>query len=288
MSRIVRQFLGTGVSKQWIRSVHSSSGKNLPPASASQKLSTVLPHGEKHVIFPEKSQTFSLPSIDSVMKTDESLQSPDYFQVYNLFTVKDLFNARVHLGHKVGSMNSNMRDFIFGSRFDSVIFDLDKTAFHLRQALNFMAHVAYRKGIILFISRSPHTMHLIDKTAVEVGEYSHCRDYESAILTNSIRKFGGITRLPDLVIFVNTLETIMSTHKAVFDSSKMLIPTVAIVDSNCDPNLITYPIPGNDDSLCAIELYCKLFKEAIMRGKNKRKLVESQEQSSSKSNTSIS
>jgi len=60
------------------------------------------------------------------------------------------------------------------------------------------------------------------------------------------------------------------------DAAKMLIPTVGIVDSNCNPNLITYPVPGNDDTLCAVELYCKLFKEAILRGKNKRKLKEMQ------------
>jgi len=69
----------------------------------------------------------------------------------------------------------------------------------------------------------------------------------------------------------------MSTHGIVNDAAKMLIPTVGIVDSNCGPNLITYPVPGNDDSLCAVELYCRLFKEAILRGKSKRKLKDSQQ-----------
>jgi len=123
--------------------------------------------------------------VQEVLALDESLQSPDYFQVHNLFTVKDLFEARVHLGHKLGSMNPAMRPFIFGSRFDSAIFDLDLTAFHLRQALNFTAHVAYRKGIILFVTRSAQTIHLVEKTAIACGEYAHTREWETTVLTNS-------------------------------------------------------------------------------------------------------
>ena len=72
-----------------------------------------------------------------------------------------------------------------------------------------------------------------------------------------------------------TLDPLLSSHDAVKDAAKMLIPTVAVVDSNCNPNLITFPIPGNDDTPSAVELYCKLFKEAIVRGKQKRKINES-------------
>jgi len=222
--------------------------------------------------------------LDEAIKAEKSLQSPDYFQVYNLFTIKDLFEARVHMGHKIGSLVPEMRPFIFGKRFDSLIFDLDITAFHLRQALNFIAHIAYRQGIILFITRSPQTMNLVETTAIEAGEYAHTRAWDTAVFTNSISKFGGITRLPDVVIFLNTLDTVLSTHGAVKDAAKMLIPTVGIVDSNCRPNLISYPIPGNDDSLPAVQLYCKLFKEAILRGKSKRKLEDSKRQPQEKEN----
>lgn len=62
----------------------------------------------------------------------------------------------------------------------------------------------------------------------------------------------------------------MSQHTAIRDSAKMNIPTIGIVDSNCSPELITYAVPGNDDSAASIDLYCKLFKEAILRGKQKR------------------
>jgi small subunit ribosomal protein S2 len=89
--------------------------------------------------------------------------------------------------------------------------------------------------------------------------------------------FGAVTRLPDLCIFLNTLTTILTQHTAVRDCAKMCIPTVGIVDTNCNPNLVTYPVPGNDDTPCAVELYCKLFKEAIKRGKEYRKLNQVEE-----------
>lgn len=79
-----------------------------------------------------------------------------------------------------------------------------------------------------------------------------------------------VSGLPDLCIFFNTLNTVMTQHTAIRDSAKMSIPTIGIVDSNCSPDLVTYVVPGNDDSPASIDLYCKLFKEAILRGKQKR------------------
>ncbi|XP_037040877.1 28S ribosomal protein S2, mitochondrial [Bradysia coprophila] len=201
----------------------------------------------------------------------EALNHPDFFNVHDLFTVRDLFNARVHLGHKDGSLDDRMRPFIFGSRLGHLIFDLDKTAAHLRQALNVTAHIAYRDGVILMFNRNAQNAHIVERTALESGEYSHTRFWRGGIFTNANVQFNAVTRLPDLCIFFNTLNNVLVQHSAVKDSAKMAIPTVGIVDSNCNPNLITYPVPGNDDSPAAIELYCKLFKEAILRGKEKRK-----------------
>jgi small subunit ribosomal protein S2 len=62
----------------------------------------------------------------------------------------------------------------------------------------------------------------------------------------------------------------MTQHTAIRDSAKMNIPTIGIVDSNCSPDLVSYVVPGNDDSPASVDLYCKLFKEAILRGKKKR------------------
>ncbi|XP_018798418.1 PREDICTED: 28S ribosomal protein S2, mitochondrial [Bactrocera latifrons] len=213
------------------------------------------------------------------------LKHPDYFQVYNLFTVRDLFNARVHYGHKEGSLDDRMRPYIYGSRLGHLIFDLDITAAHLRDALNIAAHIAFRDGIILFFNRNALNAHLVEKKAIEAGEFSHTRFWRGGIFTNANVQFGAVTRLPDLCIFLNTQNNILTQHVAVRDSAKMAIPTIGIVDSNCNPNLITYPVPGNDDSPAAIELYCNLFKAAILRGKEKRKelLGETEDTNSSKS-----
>lgn len=113
--------------------------------------------------------------------------------------------------------------------------------------------------------------HLVENTAKDCGEYAHTRFWQGGILTNSTIQFGCETRLPDLIIFVNTLNNVLNQHTAVRDAAKMLIPTVGIVDTNCNPNLITYPVPGNDDTPASVKLYCDLFKNAILKGKEKRK-----------------
>lgn len=198
------------------------------------------------------------------------LKHPDFFRVHELFTVEDLFNARVHLGHKEGSLDNKMKPFLFGSRLGHLVFDLDITAYHLRKALNFAAHIAYNDGVILFILRGSQNSQIVEQTAQECREFSHTRTWKHGLFTNSVRQFGCVTRLPDLCIFINTLNDVLAQHGAVVECAKMVIPTIGVVDSNCDPNLITYPIPGNDDTPSAIKLYCKLFKEAILRGKEER------------------
>ncbi|XP_067007112.1 small ribosomal subunit protein uS2m isoform X2 [Anabrus simplex] len=212
-----------------------------------------------------------------LLKIDGSLdymKHPDFFEVHKLFTVEDLFESRVHLGHKNGSLDDRMKPYLFGSRLGHLVFDLDVTAEHLRRALNFTAHVAFRGGIILFIGRNAQLAHLVERTAQDCGEYANVRFWRGGIFTNSTKLFGATTRLPDLVIFLNTLNNVLTQHVAVLEAAKMAIPTVGIVDTNCNPNLLTYPIPGNDDTPCAIELYCHLFKKVVLLGKEKRKLLD--------------
>lgn len=195
----------------------------------------------------------------------------DYFNVHDLFTVTDLFNARVHYGHKEGTLDDRMKPYIFGKRMGHVIFDLDKTAIHLRKALNFAAHTAYRDGVILFVARHPQCTNLIENTAKECGEFVHARPWRAGLFTNSVMQFQEVTRLPDLCIFLNTLNDVLLPHLGITESAKMLIPTIGVVDSNCNPSLITYAVPGNDDSQASIDLYCRVFKQAILRGKQRAK-----------------
>ncbi|XP_014673169.1 PREDICTED: 28S ribosomal protein S2, mitochondrial-like [Priapulus caudatus] len=204
----------------------------------------------------------------------ESLEHHDFFGVGDTFTTHDLFDARVHLGHALGSLDARMRQFVFGQRLGQLIIDLEQTAPLLRDALNFTAHIAYRRGIVLFVSRQPQTAAIVEKAAQECGEYAHCRYWQGGVLTNANEQFGAVTRLPDVVVFLCTLNSVFESHIAVRDAAKMLIPTVGVVDTNCDPNLVTYPVPGNDDTPAAVRLYCRLFKEAVLRGKAKRTEME--------------
>jgi len=204
-------------------------------------------------------------------QVEDSLKYQDYFGVQRLFTVRDLFEARVHLGHKETAADPRMNQFIFGNRFGQSIIDLDQTTLLLRQALNFTAQIAYRNGIILFVCRQPQLVHMVDKAAIECNEYSYTRPWRTEIFTAANLTFGQEVRLPDLVIMVHTKENNQyGDHRAILDAAKVGIPTVGIVDTDCNPNLITYPVPGNDDSLSSARLYLDLFKRTINLAKEQR------------------
>ena len=148
------------------------------------------------------------------------LNTFDNLGVQNLFNVKMLFDARMHLGHTVRSLNPQMnkwgtifclrahqffRRFVFGSRFEMCVVDLDQTALHLRQALNFTAHIAYRwdhlysnmllqtishfvfrGGIILFVCRQPSLIHMVDRF-----EYSYPLKVELQTCSGQHRSVGS-------------------------------------------------------------------------------------------------
>lgn len=167
-----------------------------------------------------------------------------------------------------------MEPYLYGCRLEQDIIDLDQTVEHLQLALNFTAHVAYRGGVILFVSRRRQFSHLVECTAKECGEYAHTRYWQGGLLTNANIQYGPGVRLPDLIIFLSTLNNVFQQHVGVRDAAKMNIPTVGVVDSNCNPSLLTYPVPGNDDTPAAVEFYCRLFKMTITRAKDKRRQME--------------
>jgi len=209
--------------------------------------------------------------ISPATPANDPLSSYDYFGVHNLFTVKMLFDSRMHLGHTVRSLEHQMTKFVFGTRFDMCILDLDKTAFHLRQALNFTAHIAYRGGIILLVCRQPSLVHMVDRAAMECGEYSSTVPWKTEAFTASTLTFGQEVRLPDLLVMVHTKDKHQyQDHRAILDAAKLGIPTVGLVDTDCNPNLITYPVPGNDDSQDSVQMFLNLIKQAVMLGKEKR------------------
>lgn len=165
------------------------------------------------------------------------LRFPDYFGVSNLFRLKDLFDAKVHYGHKEGTLHPNMKPYIFGSRLGHIIIDLDKTTELLQDALNFTAHIAYRGGIILFVSHYPQHTLTVEKAAKEAGEYAHAREWDFHLLTNSEKVYNGVTRLPDLIIMVSTLNPQMQVkrHKSITKSitKNLLVLTLWYPGTHC-------------------------------------------------------
>ena len=140
-----------------------------------------------------------------------------------------------------------------------------------RQALNFTAHTAYSGGIILFVCRQPSLVHMTDRAARECGEYSHTRSWKTEIFTATNITFGQEVRLPDLVVMVHTKERHQyGDHKAIIDCGKVGIPTLGLVDTDCNPNMITYPVPGNDDSQDSVAMFLHLVKKSILLGKQKK------------------
>lgn len=89
-----------------------------------------------------------------------------------------------------------------------------------------------------------------------------------------MRRFQTVVRLPDLCIFFHTHEKLNEAHTAINEAAKMLIPTVAFCDTDTDPSLIAYPVPGNDDSIVSVQLYASLVKQAILKAKKKREELE--------------
>merc|ERR1712080_248279 len=92
------------------------------------------------------------------------------------------------------------------------------------------------------------------------------------IFTASSLRFGQEVRLPDLVVMVHTKDRHQyNDHRAIIDAAKMGIPTLGLVDTDCNPSLITYPVPGNDDSQDSVQLFLNLMKQAVVLGKEKKK-----------------
>lgn len=211
-------------------------------------------------------------SVDTLGSSAElSVNSPivasaDALDVDSIIHLKMLFEARVHLGHKHGCWNPIIKPYIYGTRHNVHIFDLDTTLTHLKLALKVAGLVAYRNGVILFVNERSQFDRLVQQTARESGQYFFSPSWYPGIFTNSFMLLKTM-KLPDLVIFLS----VHASEAAVKEVAMCNIPSVGIVDSNCDPNLITYPIPGNDDSPTSVQLYCKLFGEVIRKAKQLKK-----------------
>ena len=219
-------------------------------------------------------------------------------------SMRQLLEAGVHFGHQKHRWNPKMAPFIFGSRNNIHIIDLTQTVPLLHQALVAVSDVVAKGGRVLFVGTKRQATEGIAEGARSSAQYFINHRWLGGTLTNwrtishSIKRLkaleellegvhrgltkkellqltreknkleislGGIKDMgapPDLIFVIDTNKESI----AIAEARKLNIPVVAIVDSNCDPDGITYPIPGNDDAGRAITLYCDLIARAAIDG----------------------
>ncbi|KAI0558560.1 mitochondrial ribosomal protein S2 mitochondrial precursor [Gracilaria domingensis] len=177
-------------------------------------------------------------------------------------------DARVHMGHRTKLWNPKMAPYLLGHRNGMHVIDLDKTMEMLRRALISASHMAENDCTFLWLGpKDVQKGKIVEKQARKAGAFtiSGAR-WTGGTLTNPIKSNQAERfnyRIPDCVFIVDTLR-----HMPALREAKLCgIPTIGIADSDCDPELLTYPIPGNDDNAHAIYLYCSLMRLAILDGR---------------------
>jgi len=220
------------------------------------------------------------------------------------FTMRQLLEAGVHFGHHTRRWNPKMAPFIFGQRNGVHIIDLEQTVPMLGAALAAVRAIAAGGGRVLFVGTKRQASEVIADSAKRCGQYYVNHRWLGGTLTNwktitaSIRRLReldeklagevegltkkellGLTRerdkleralggikemggLPDILFVIDTNKEGI----AIKEATKLSIPVIAVIDSNCNPDHITYPVPGNDDAIRSIGLYCGLIADAVLDG----------------------
>jgi small subunit ribosomal protein S2 len=220
------------------------------------------------------------------------------------FSMRQLLEAGVHFGHQTRRWNPKMQSYIFGVRNNVHIIDLQQTVPLLSQALQAIREVTSQGGRVLFVGTKRQAQEPIAAAAQRCGQYFVNHRWLGGMLTNwktisnSIRRLreldeqlGGETKgltkketlnltrerdkleralggikemggLPDMLFIIDTNKEAIAVEEA----RRLNVPVVAVLDSNSSPDGISFPIPGNDDSLRAIQLYCDLVAGSVLDG----------------------
>ena len=214
-----------------------------------------------------------------------------------MVTMKDLLECGVHFGHQTRRWNPKMKKYIFGVRKNIHIIDLQKTLRYFRYTYNIVRDAAAEGKTIMFVGTKKQASETLKAYADSVNApYVNYR-WLGGMLTNfstikkSIRKLeiidlltkkeklmiqrkkekltqylGGVRHLkkaPDMIFVIDAAKEKI----AVAEARRLGIPVVAPLDTNCDPDMVDYPIPGNDDAIRSIQLFCKEMAEAITEGR---------------------
>jgi small subunit ribosomal protein S2 len=220
--------------------------------------------------------------------------------------MKQLLEARVHFGHQTRRWNPKMKRFIFGERNGIYIIDLQQTLQRLETAYTMVRDTVADGGTVLFVGTKKQAQDPIQSYAEKCGmpyinerwlggmltnfetmskrvakmaEFRRMRDSgefeampkkEALLISRELakleRNLGGIAKmekLPNIVFILDTKEE----HIAVTEANKLGIPIVAVVDTNCDPDVIQYVIPGNDDAIRSGALMCRVVADAVEEGR---------------------
>lgn len=232
------------------------------------------------------------------------------------FTMKQLLEAGVHFGHQTRRWNPKMAPFIFGERNGIHIIDLQKTLRMANEAYSFMRELATAGGRVLYVGTKRQARDAVKEEALRAGQFYVNHRWLGGTLTNfatvqqSVRKMkdlqrqkedgvfemltkkealqmqrqleklerslGGIkemNELPDCLFVID----VRKEELAVKEAQKLGIPVVAVVDSNCSPSDIDYVIPGNDDAIRAVRLFCSKIADALLEGAESWQLENSED-----------
>lgn len=172
-----------------------------------------------------------------------------------------MLQCGMHLGHGTSRWNPNMAKYILGERAGIHIIDLEKTLACLRQASTVTAEIAQKGGRILFVGTAAGIQRLTYEAATHCKQYYVNQRWIGGTITNC-KNVIGLDAKPHLVILLD-LKSNLVAAKECFEAN---VPIMAICDTDCDPRLVTYPIPANDESLPSVELVAKSLALAANRG----------------------
>jgi small subunit ribosomal protein S2 len=225
-------------------------------------------------------------------------------------SMKALLEAGVHFGHQTRRWNPKMAKYIFGSRNNIHIIDLQKTVKELKKALTYVRDRAALGDQFLFLGTKKQAREAIAQEAARC-EMPYIRDrWLGGTLTNfetvrksakrlqelermresglfsamskkeAMRREKDIKRLSKSLDGIKSMESLPSVIfvvdpvqelTAIMEARRMEIPIVSVCDTNCDPDLIDYPVPGNDDAIRSVRLFCKLVADSILEGREQMK-----------------
>ena len=225
-------------------------------------------------------------------------------------TVRELFEAGVHFGHQTKRWNPKMRPYIYGSRSGIHIIDLDQTVKLFSKAFSFVSDMVARGGHVLFVGTKRQAADIIREEASRSGQFYVTNRWLGGTLTNFRTMKGGLERLRTiermredgtyeqipkketvrlekerarLEKHIGGLKGMGSVPQALFiidpsqeviavnEARRLHIPVIATTDTNCDPDLIDFPIPGNDDAIRSIRLITGAIADACLYGEARRR-----------------